>query len=132
VAEAPKVFIAGATSAIAQATARLYARRGARFFLVARDPLKLEAVASDLTGRGAAQVASAVADLDDLARHPGLVEEGFAALGGIDVALIAHGTLPDQASCQAEFASTHAALVNNFLGAASLAAGIINASAMTF
>ena len=125
-AEAPKVFIAGATSAIAQATARIYARRGARLFLVARDPAKLDAVAADIAARGASHVAKAVADLDDLARHAALVDEGFAALGGIDVALIAHGTLPDQAACQVSFAAAHAALTTNFLGAASLAAELAN------
>ncbi|MGH7464478.1 MAG: SDR family NAD(P)-dependent oxidoreductase, partial [Longimicrobiales bacterium] len=48
------VLILGATSAIAQATARRFARDGARLFLVGRDAARLEAVADDLRSRGAA------------------------------------------------------------------------------
>jgi decaprenylphospho-beta-D-erythro-pentofuranosid-2-ulose 2-reductase len=125
-AEAPTVFIAGATSAIAQATARLLAERGASFFLVARDPRKLDAVAADLRARGSARVESAVADLDALEGHGALVEEASARLGAIDIALIAHGILPDQRQCEADFTRTLAALNTNFVSAASLAAELGN------
>ena len=43
-AEATRVLVIGASSAIAQAVARIYAQRGARLVLVARDPSKLEAL----------------------------------------------------------------------------------------
>jgi short-subunit dehydrogenase len=125
-ADAPNVFIAGATSAIAQATARLLARRGASFFLVARDARKLDAVAADLRARGAPRVECAVADLDALERHGRLVDEAGACLGGIDIALIAHGILPDQAQCEADFSRALAALNTNFVSAASLAAELGN------
>jgi short-subunit dehydrogenase len=123
-AEAPRVFVAGATSAIAQAVARLLAARGARFFLVARDAARLEAVAADLRARGAAAAALAVADLDDLDRHGALADEALAALGGIDIALLAQGTLPDAARCEASFAEARAAIHTNFVGVASLAAAL--------
>ena len=51
-----RILIFGATSALAEATARLFAKDGSSFFLVARDPDKLAAVADDLRIRGAAQV----------------------------------------------------------------------------
>jgi short-subunit dehydrogenase len=123
VAEA-RVFVAGATSAIAQAVARRLAQRPARFFLVARDAAKLAAVQADLRARGAVQVEAAVADLDDLARHSALVDQACAALGDIDIALVAHGTLPQQAECEADFEAARAALHTNFVGPASLASAL--------
>jgi short-subunit dehydrogenase len=120
-AEAPRVFVAGATSAIAQATARLLAARGAALYLVARDPRKLAAVEADLRARGASHVASAAADLDDFARHGALLDAASTALGGLDVVFVAHGVLPDQAECERSFPRTLAAMNTNFLGPVSLA-----------
>ena len=48
-----RVVILGATSGIAEAAARIWAARGARFGLVARNAEKLSAVAADLKARGA-------------------------------------------------------------------------------
>ena len=63
------ILIIGATSAIAKATARLYARRGARIHLIARNVEALQAVASDLQVRGATQVSTGVLDVNDFDRH---------------------------------------------------------------
>jgi short-subunit dehydrogenase len=110
----------GATSAIAHAVARLYAAEGASLFLVARNAARLEALADDLRARGAAAVTTAVADLNDLDRHPELVEQARAALDGLDAVLIAHGTLSDQAACEADAALARAELTTNFLSPVSL------------
>ena len=48
-----KILIIGATSAIAKATARLYAEQGQELFLVARNEERLLALANDLKVRGA-------------------------------------------------------------------------------
>jgi decaprenylphospho-beta-D-erythro-pentofuranosid-2-ulose 2-reductase len=48
-----KIVVFGATSAMAQETARLLAARGAELFLVGRDPAKLEAILADVRVRGA-------------------------------------------------------------------------------
>lgn len=95
-----KVLIIGATSRIAQETARRYARAGARLFLVARDPEKLSAVASDLRVLGATEVGTSVMDADDHERHAGMLARAREALGELDLALVAYGTLPDQAACE--------------------------------
>lgn len=97
-----KILIVGASSAIAAACARIWAGQGAALFLVARDPTRLESLASDLAVRGASAVHSLQADATDFARHAQIVEAAAQALGGIDIALIAHGTLPDQADCEAD------------------------------
>ena len=87
------VVVIGATSAIAQEVARLYASAGASLFLVARNEAKLLAVTSDLRVRGASDVETFVADLADRSRDAEIV----AAAGATpDVVLIAHGSLPDQ------------------------------------
>jgi decaprenylphospho-beta-D-erythro-pentofuranosid-2-ulose 2-reductase len=121
-----RVAIFGATSAIAEATARLLAAEGARFFLVGRTPAKLEAVARDLAARGAEGVATERADLADTAAHRELVDRAWAALDGIDVALVAHGTMADQKACEADAARALAEISGNFLGHASLLTHLAN------
>lgn len=95
-----RVAIIGATSAIAEATARRYASRGAALFLVGRDLSRLDAIAADLRTRGANQVTTARLDVNDTTAHGALLDAAWSAHGGVDVVLIAHGTLPDQARCE--------------------------------
>ncbi len=95
-----KVVIIGATSAIAEATARLYAARGAQLFLVARNAERLEDIAADLRVRGSQEVFHATLDMNDLPDHARVIEAIWSSLGNVDVALIAHGTLPDQGQCE--------------------------------
>jgi short-subunit dehydrogenase len=97
-----RILITGATSAIAQEAARHFAADGDAFFLVGRDSDKLTAVADDLRARGAKEVETKVADLLDLARCSQLIDEAVEQLGGLDALLVAQGTLPDQASCEAD------------------------------
>lgn len=99
-----KILIIGATSAIAESVARLYAARGAALYLVGRSAGKLDAIAADLRVRGAQHVHSGVLDVNDVAAHGALLDDAWAALGGVDTVLIAHGTLPDQAACDASVA----------------------------
>jgi len=94
-----KVLIIGATSAIAEAVARLYAARASTIFLVGRNATRLDAIAADLRVRGAHQVDAFALDVNDLAGHAAMLDAAWAASGGIDTVLIAHGTLPDQAAC---------------------------------
>lgn len=100
----PGILIVGATSAIATACARRWARAGARLHLVGRDTDKLEAVAADLRVLGATVVSTAQLEATDLAAHPAMLESALTELGQIDIALIAHGSLPDQAACQVDAA----------------------------
>lgn len=90
-----KILIVGATSAIAEACARTWAQGGAALFLLGRRLDCIEAIAADLRVRGAAEVGVAQLDVNDLDQHEPVIEQARAMLGGIDIALIAHGTLPD-------------------------------------
>ncbi len=121
-----RVLIVGATSAIAEATARLFAMDSARLFLAARDAQRLAAIADDLKLRGATQVETAPFEATDFSSHRGLVEEAFARLGGLDTVLIAHGTLPDQKACQDSFYETHRQIEVNALSAISLLTELAN------
>jgi decaprenylphospho-beta-D-erythro-pentofuranosid-2-ulose 2-reductase len=96
-----RIVIVGASSAIAEATARCYAARGARLFLIARQSQRLEDMASDLKVRGAADVAFATLDVNQLDAHSDVLAQAWTWLGEVDAMLIAHGTLPDQNACEA-------------------------------
>jgi short-subunit dehydrogenase len=121
-----KVLVLGATSAIAQATVRLLAARGAALYLVGRNAANLDAVAKDAATRGASKVEPMVLDLDDTAAHEALVERATQALGGLDGALIAHGVLGDQQACERSWTEAEKVLRTNFLSAASLLTVLAN------
>jgi decaprenylphospho-beta-D-erythro-pentofuranosid-2-ulose 2-reductase len=95
-----RILIVGAYSAIAEATARRYAARGAALYLVGRDLVRLQVVADDLRIRGAAQAHVHVLDVNNTADHVPMLDAAIAALGGIDLAMLAHGTLPRQEECE--------------------------------
>ncbi|HEX8619811.1 MAG TPA: SDR family NAD(P)-dependent oxidoreductase, partial [Thermoanaerobaculia bacterium] len=119
-----KVVIIGATSGIAQEVAKLYARDGASLLLVARDAAKVEAVAADLRVRGAANVATFVADLAHRTHDAQLVAK---AGERIDVVLIAHGTLPDQHAIDRNAVAQQAAFDLNATSVIALTARFANA-----
>ncbi|MCZ2497392.1 SDR family oxidoreductase [Xylophilus sp. Kf1] len=98
------ILIIGATSGMAEAVARRYAAPGVAFALVARDLDKLQVVRSDLQARGATEVHTLAWDARDPQALPALVASAWTALGSVDLALIAHGTLPDQARAESDLA----------------------------
>jgi len=97
-----RILIIGATSAIASACARLWAAQGASFFLVGRDAGKLDALAGDLTVRGASASHRWQMDANDVSAHSSMLDAAVKVLGNVDIVLMAHGTLPDQAACEAD------------------------------
>jgi short-subunit dehydrogenase len=114
-----RILIVGATSAIATEVARAFAERGASLILTGRKPERLAALADDLAVRGAAEVETAVLDVLATESHAAVVERAFAP-GRLDVAVIAHGTLPDQTRCQESAVETIRALEVNFTATAAL------------
>jgi short-subunit dehydrogenase len=95
-----RVLIIGATDPVAEATARRYAERGARLFLVAPEPARIEAIAADLRVRGAEGVTGAAMNPCDFARHRAVIAEADAALGGIGLALIAPPSRSDRGTTE--------------------------------
>jgi decaprenylphospho-beta-D-erythro-pentofuranosid-2-ulose 2-reductase len=116
-----RILIVGATSGIAVACARIWAAEGATLTLVARDTGKLEQAAADLRARGTGQLATFVMDATDLAAHAAMLN----AAGAIDIALIAYGTLPDQARCERDATAAAEAVATNATSVIALATAII-------
>ena len=87
------LLVLGATSAIATAYCRRRAPAGARFVLVARNAAHLEAVAADLTARGAGAVATAVLDLAAEADPAARFRELCGTIDMPNEVLLAYGTL---------------------------------------
>lgn len=115
-----RILIVGANSAIALAAARLFAQRGDTLHLLARSEERLQALAADLRLRGASAVSYAAFDANALDQHGALLDQAVQAMGGIDAALIAHGTLSDQRACQADFMLALKEVHTNALSAMSL------------
>jgi len=120
-----RVLVFGASSAIAAEVIGLWAARGDLLHLVARDPLKLAAVAARC--HGAVGVSTAVADLCDLGRAADLVADGVAALGGgVDLVLVAHGELGDQQRSEHDFAEADRILRTNLTSVIALLVPVAN------
>ena len=114
--ENSRIVILGATSAIAEATARLWAVEGARLVLVARDKDRLEPIAAHLKTLGAAEtrlVALDCATADARAELTRMVEE----LGGLDILLLAYGALGDQRALEKDPAAAAQLIQTNFTSA---------------
>jgi short-subunit dehydrogenase len=121
-----RILVLGATSAIAMAVMRQLVTPAAHYFLVARSREKLTSVAQDLLVRGASRVDMIITDLDDTQAHPQMLAVATSQLGAIDLALLAHGVLGDQAAAEREYSGAEPILVTNFLSAVSLLTWLAN------
>jgi short-subunit dehydrogenase len=122
---ARNILVIGATSAIAEATARLWAMPGCRLHLAARNAARLEAVARDLQVRGA-NVCTAILDVNDHSAREAVIDVAFQDLQRVDVVLVAHGDLSDQAQCERSLVATVNALNTNAVSTVALLTDIAN------
>ena len=97
-----RAAIFGATSGIAAAVARRLAESGAGLVLVGRDAEAIAAAARDLRVRGAAGVVEIAGDFTEIDALGAIVTQAWDAFAGLDLALIAYGTLPDQMALEAD------------------------------
>lgn len=107
------ILIIGATSAIAQATARLWARPNTKFILVGRNADKLKEVAADLEARGAL-TAQINCDLDELGAAQQILDLANQHKS-IDQCLYAAGTLRDNDACVADVNLTSQEIQANYV-----------------
>jgi hypothetical protein len=121
-----KILVIGATSAIAEATARLWAQEGQRLYLIARNEERLQAMASDLKLRGAESVHYGLLDVNDFDRHEAALDVAIQSLEGIDIVLIAHGTLGNQKACEKDFSLTLKELNTNAISVISFLTHLAN------
>lgn len=116
--EQQRIIVIGATSAIAEHCTRLWLSSPATVILVGRNEARLERVAADLRVRSpASAITCAAIDFCDPDAIRTLVDD-FAGGGAIDIALIAHGTLPDQQHCQQDLSACRDAMEINSLSPA--------------
>lgn len=109
-----RIVIVGATSAIAEHCARLWLKDAVvDLTLVGRDLGRTERVAADLRVRspGSAIRTREASFIDPIAIRQ--LVDGIMAEGAVHIVLIAHGSLPDQASCQQDLTACHNALTVN-------------------
>ena len=109
-----KIVIVGATSAMAEHCARLWVAESPKnIVLLGRDIAKTERVAQDLRVRSPqSSITVLTTNFADPVQIQAWVEQVCAA-GVPDIVLIAHGTLPDQASCQQDLALNESVLQIN-------------------
>lgn len=120
------ILILGANSAIAIATAKLWASQGHHLFLVGRDPAKLQALTQDLKVRYHEHIFSEAQDLTESKAHQGLLTRARASLRSLDLVFIVHGVLGDQLAAEKTWDETFKLLDANFLSQASLLTHIAN------
>lgn len=121
-----KILIIGATSAIAEHCARLWAARGDALFLVARNQDRLNTIATDLSVRDAGIVSTYPMDLNEITEQQAMLDAADVALGGVDTVLIAHGTLSNQKACEQSVDETLAEIQTNALSTIALLTLIAN------
>ena len=121
-----RVLLIGATSAIVEAVGRHFANDGDSIFLLGRSPQHMKQVAEDYRLRGAVSVCTESFDALNYERHAPLIERAIDALGGLDVALIGYGTLPDQAAAEASSDVARQALEVNCMSVISLMTHLAN------
>lgn len=115
-----KILVIGATSAIAEHCARIWAAKGDAMHLVARNKQHVQTIATDLKVRGASNVTTYCTDLNDVDKHNKLLDAAYDALGGVDIVLIAHGSLSNQKSCELNVKEALAEIQTNALSTISL------------
>lgn len=110
-----RVVILGALSAVAMATARIYAAEGAALVLVARNGERLKVIADDLRMRGAVHVEAVALDLEAAAGNaPQLMAEWKQRLGGLDHVQLIYGYLGTQEKASADPAELARIVSSNF------------------
>ena len=120
------ILIIGANSSIATATARRWALEGHRFYLLGRTEATLRSLAADLTVRGASKVSIGMFEADAFTGHSSLLDAAITELGGLDLVLIAHGSLPDQKRCERDFSYALAELNVNAISTLSFLTHLAN------
>lgn len=121
-----KILIIGATSAIAEHCARIWATRGDELFLVARNEERAQTISADLIVRGASKVATYCSDLNHLHRHGDILDAAENTMSEIDIVLFAHGTLSNQESCEKSVEETLVEIHTNALSTISLLTLVAN------
>jgi short-subunit dehydrogenase len=113
------VLIIGATSAIAQAIARKLAQSMETMVLWGRSDAKLALIVQDVQARSSVKVQTKAFDFNDLKSQESAFNELRTTTDELDVAVVCHGTLGDQAAGEGDFGVALQELNTNCISALS-------------
>ncbi len=126
-AEPQNIVLVGGTSEIGLAIVRaLLTPSARRVVLAGRHPEALDAAAAALPAGPGVQVSTLPFDAVDPASHQAFVDAAVAAVGDLDVVVLAFGVLGEQSAYDAEPASAAVAVTVNYTGAVSVGLAIAN------
>ena len=111
------VLVLGATSDMAQAIAKKYAKEGWSLSLAARNMDLLEPIASDLRVRSNTEVASLKFDATDFSNHGNFYE---ALMTKPDVVICVFGYMGDQEAARTDISEVQKTINVNYTGAVSI------------
>jgi len=111
------VLVLGATSDIARAIARAYAKAGHNIILAARDSARLEGDAKDLALRYGVQTRIAEFDVLDTGHHTAFLDR-LGALPGTIICVV--GFMGDQAESQVKPEAAELVMRSNYVGPAAI------------
>ncbi len=104
-----KVIVFGGASAIATEIEKLFAAEGAELCLLDTKMSRLQAVRDDILARYKTRIELIEFNALDFGNHNQAFHQAVETLGGVDIVLVAYGTLPNQEKAQndIEYAIEH-------------------------
>jgi|TARA_B110000037_G_scaffold84324_1_gene100153 short-subunit dehydrogenase len=120
------ILIIGATSAIAKECAKIWAERGDKLFLVARNEENVKNIAENLINKDNIFTKTFCLDFNHHNEHVRMLDAAEKELVNIDLVLIAHGTLLDQKECEVNVELAITEIKNNALSTISLLTHLAN------
>ena len=115
-----QVLILGASSAIARATASVFASKGHPLYLAGRDLEDLSRLASDLKIRHGITVQFGFFDAEDYGSHDKFLRDVVQQMGGLEGVIVALGYLGDQRVAVSDFKEGELIIKRNFTGVCSI------------
>ena len=120
------VLVLGGGSDIGLAIARELAGRRARTIVLAgRHPERFDAAAADLRAAGATRVETIAFDATDFASHAAVVDDVFARVGDVDLAVIAFGVLGDATVAERDHTTALDIVQTNYTGTVSVTVPLV-------
>ncbi len=95
-----KVIVFGGASAIATEIEKLFAAEGAELCLLDTKMSRLQAVRDDILARYKTRIELIEFNALDFDNHNQALHQAVETLGGVDIVLVAYGTLPNQEKAQ--------------------------------
>ncbi len=95
-----KVIVFGGASAIATEVEKLFAADGAELCLLDTKMTRLQAVRDDILARYKTRIELIEFNALDFSNHKEIFNQAVDILGGVDIVLVAYGTLPNQEKSQ--------------------------------